>query len=53
MGDTADHDVAKKNYTQEKNKLIIPKGYEIVGEIDIEKIQSALETYADRVSVAG
>jgi hypothetical protein len=52
MGDTIDHDVTKKNYTQEKKKLIMPKGYEIAGEVDIDKIQSALETYADRVSLA-
>ena len=53
MGDRADYDVAKKNCTQEKNTLILPKGYEVAREVDIEKIQSALETYADRVSLAG
>ena len=33
--------------------LILPQGYEADGEVDIKKIQSALETYADKVAFAG
>ena len=53
MGDTVDYDEVKRNCSQEAKTLILPKGQEAVGEVDIKKIQSALETYADRVSIAG
>lgn len=54
MGETIGHGVIKgKNDTQVANTLVLPKGYEILGEVDIEKIKIALETYADGVSLAG
>ncbi len=42
-----------ENDTQVANTLVLPEGYEILGEVDIEKIKTALETYADGVSLAG
>ena len=53
MGDTVDFDEVKRNCSQEAKTLILPQGYEADGEVDIKKIQSALEPYADRVSIAG
>ncbi len=53
MGDTVDYDDVKRNCSQEAKTLILPKGYEAVGEVDIKKIQSALETYADKVAFVG
>lgn len=47
-------DVAMDNMkVKDSNTLTLPDGYEIFGEVDIEKIKSALETYADRVTHVG
>ena len=45
MGDTVDFDEVKRNCSKKEKTLILPQGYEADGEVDIKKIQSALEAY--------
>lgn len=42
MGDTVDYDEVKRNCSQEAKTLILPKGYEAVGEVDIKKYSQLL-----------
>ena len=55
MSETLNHDGTGERNTEhlKTKKLVLPEGYEIVSEVDIEEIQSALEAYADNVSLAG